>query len=63
MVAAQKFINEHKDDIALNNLLARARDRNIMHSDRWSMIYDYMAKNYPEVTGFIITGLTYNCEA
>ena len=32
------------------------------HSDRWSMIYDWMQEHYPEATGSLITGLCYYCE-
>lgn len=62
ILAAQKFINEHKDDIALKELLVRARSRNLIHSDRWSMIYDFITEYYPNEPSIIITGLTYSCE-
>ena len=44
----------------LQNFLHDMRFRkDLMHSDRWSLCYDFLKENYPEATGTIVTGLTY----
>ena len=61
---ATKFIQEHSNDIELRIFLDEMQNETPgwMHSDRWSKIYDWMEKHYPEATGSLITGLTYYCE-
>ena len=50
-------------DIKLQNFLHDMRFRkDLMHSDRWSLCYDFLKENYPEATGTIVTGLAYLLE-
>lgn len=62
MAMAYRFIVEHNSDIDFMSFLEKMKDSNLIHSDRWSFIYDYMAEHYPSETGSLITGLTYYVE-
>ena len=62
IIMAQNFLNEHKDDLGLRELMWRAQVRDLSHSYRWSMIYDYITKHFPNEPSKLITGLTYYCE-
>lgn len=62
MATAHQFIVEHNSDIDFIGFLEKMKDPNLMHSDRWSLIYDYMAEHYPSETGSLITGLAYYIE-
>lgn len=60
IASAHLFVIEHNNDIDFMNFLREMKEnRDLLHSDRWSLIYDYMKENYPEVTGSIVTGLAY----
>lgn len=61
IATANKFVIEHNDDVEFMEFLAEMRDRrDLMHSDRWALIYEYMERSFPEAaTGTIITGLAY----
>lgn len=63
MASAHQFIIEHNDDMELRTFIRGMQDRReMMHGDRWSIIYDWMKEHYPEATGTLITGLTYYTE-
>lgn len=62
MATAHQFIIEHNSDIDFISFLEKMKNPNLTHSDRWSLIYDYMAEHYPEETGSLITGLAYYLE-
>lgn len=59
IVMANQFVVDHNYDANFLAMLEECRDPKYMHSDRWSMIYDYCAENYPGATGTLITGLSY----
>ena len=57
---AYQFVLEHNTDTKLQNFFFFLRFRkDLMHSDRWSLCYNFLKENYPEATGTIVTGLTY----
>ena len=63
ITTAHQFVIEHNTDIKLQNFLYDMRFRkDLMHSDRWSLCYNYLAEHYPAATGSIVTGLAYYLE-
>jgi hypothetical protein len=57
---ANKFVVENNTNPILNKFLIEMREMSYLsHSDRWSVCYDFLAKNFPEATGTLVTGLTY----
>ena len=63
IATAHQFVIEHNTDIKLQNFLYDMRFRkDLMHSDRWSLCYGFLKKNYPAATGSIVTGLAYYLE-
>jgi len=64
IATANQFIIDHNYDAKLIGFL-RDRQENLhkeTHSDRWSLIFDFMSENYPGATGSLITGLSYYVE-
>lgn len=59
---AENFLKDHEDDAKLFALLWKVTKNCHSHSERWSMIYDFMDKYYPTFTGSVVTGLAYLCE-
>lgn len=60
IASANAFVIEHAAEHKLQNFLSAMRDLHFLsHSDRWSRCYDFLHENYPEVTGSLVTGLTY----
>lgn len=59
IATANLFIVEHSWDTNFMNLLSQLKDKSYTHSDRWSIIYDYMKDNYSIDDGRLITGLSY----
>jgi hypothetical protein len=62
IATANQFVIDHKYDIKLQAMLREAAYSKYSHSERWSMIYDYIVENYPGATGTVVTGLAYWCE-
>ena len=63
IATAHQFVIEHNTDIKLQNFLYDMRFRkDLMHSDRWSLCYDFLKENYPAATDSIVTGLVYYLE-
>lgn len=63
IATAFQFVLEHNDDVEFMAFLADIRNReDLIHSDRWSLIYDYLDEHYPQATGAIVTGLSYYVE-
>ena len=63
VATAYQFILEHNTDTKLQNFLHDMRFRkDLMHSERWSLCYNFLKENYPETTGTIVTGLAYYLE-
>ena len=63
VATAYQFILEHNTDTKLQNFLHDMRFRkDLMHSKRWSLCYNFLKENYPETTGTIVTGLAYYLE-
>lgn len=62
--SANEFILSHSYDGDLRTFICKMQHETNgwSHSDRWSAIYDWMQEHYPEVTGSLITGLTYYVE-
>ena len=62
---AQIFITQHrKDQELMDFLLMLANNKSkMMHSDRWSKIYDWMEIHYPGSNSALITGLVYWVES
>jgi len=60
IATAHKFVVDHGSDAELQCFLYELRFRkDLTHSDRWSLCYDFLKENYPEATGSIVTGLSY----
>lgn len=60
MVMANNFVIENNSNPVLTSFLAEMHDMSwLTHSDRWSRCYDFLAANFPEATGTLVTGLTY----
>lgn len=59
IAAADNFIKNNRFDIKLSGFL-RSLEGNVklMHSDRWSLVYDFMQSNYPDKMD-LVTGITY----
>lgn len=62
IIMGQNWIVDHNNDPDMIAMLFKARDRQWTHAERWSIVYDFMTEHYPEVTGTIITGITYSLE-
>ena len=63
IATAHQFVIAHNTDIKLQNFLYDMRFRkDLMHSDRWSLCYNFLKENYPGTTGTIATGLAYYLE-
>ena len=61
---AQKFLEKHKEDIKLKQFLKMVKESKQIHSQKWSMIFDYMYENYHDecMNSSITTGLSYLVE-
>lgn len=61
IASANNFIISHSKESKLQRFLDKMKEDYswLSHSDRWSMCYDFLDENYPEVTGTIVTGMTY----
>lgn len=59
VATAHQFIIDHNTDVELQCFLHDIFRKDLMHSDRWSLCYDFLKENYPEATEAIVTGLTY----
>lgn len=62
IATANRFITEHSNDNKLIEFIGEVsgRRRFYTHSDVWSMCYDFLTENYPEVaTGSLVTGFAY----
>ena len=63
IASAAKFIQDHSYDGNLRTFIKELQDSDyLIHSDKWSITYDWMKEHYPEVTGSLITGIVYFCE-
>ena len=64
MYQANEFIIKHNDDGELRTFIYEMQHNTNgwLHNDRWSIIYDWMQKHYPEATSSLITGLCYYVE-
>ena len=59
---AAKFLDS-VNNIAFFDALERIKTNpNLMHSDRWSMVYDLLEENNYSTKGSIVTDLTYYIE-
>lgn len=59
---AVKFLDS-VNNIAFFDALERIKtNTNLMHSDRWSMVYDLLEENNYSTKGSIVTDLTYYIE-
>lgn len=58
---AQRFLNKHKDDTELRNFLKMVKASKEIHSQKWSMVFDYMYDHYKDecMHTSITTGLSY----
>ena len=65
IVSANQFIIDHSYDRELRVFINEMQHntKGWLHSDRWSVIYDWMQEHYPEAAGSLITGLCYYCES
>lgn len=64
IASASKFIIDHNYDGDLRWFIRNMMEEgdNLTHSERWSIVYDWMQEHYPEATGNLITGITYYLE-
>ena len=58
---AKDFLEQFGNDFAIIELLSEIRSPNYSHSERWSMVYDIIANDYPAWRG-VTTGLVYLVE-
>lgn len=65
IASAHKFLIDHSYDGDLRHFIIQMEANSDLysHSEKWSIIYDWMQKHYPEATGSLITGLCYYCES
>lgn len=61
-IMAHEFMISHSADQQFMDMLNDVQSLKYTHSDRWSIIYDYMKEHYPSATGSLITGLAYYVE-
>lgn len=61
IATANDFIINHNNDIDFMNFLQERKNNlaNEMHSDRWSLVYDYLNEHYPDAAGAVVTGIAY----
>lgn len=61
IATANAFIEEHRHDMKLRGFLRDRKDNlnRETHSERWSLIFDWMAEHYPGASGTLVTGLAY----
>lgn len=59
LIMANEFVISHNADQQFLDMLEDLKSSKYCHSDRWSVIYDYMKEHYPSATGSLITGLAY----
>ena len=63
VATAHQFIIDHNTDVELQCFLHDMKFRkDLMHSDRWSLCYNFLKENYPAATDSIVTGLAYLLE-
>lgn len=64
MATATKFLEEHPDPELKGLLGFLEKQEGLLHSDRWSIIYDYVYKYYnkEEIPSCLVTGLSYLVE-
>ena len=64
IASAYKFLIDHNYDGDLRHFIVQMQTNSDLysHSERWSIIYDWMQEHYPEATGSLITGFTCYCE-
>lgn len=64
MATATRFLQIHNDKELEVLLEFIANRKDLLHSDKWSIIYDYVYKYYDkeEVPDCLVTGLTYLTE-
>lgn len=65
IASAHQFLINHSYDGDLRHFITQMEVNSDLysHSEKWSIIYDWMKEHYPEVTGSLITGLVYYCES
>ena len=66
IIMARNFIVNHSYDGELKNFIYNMTYEmdNLTHAERWVEVYDWMFEHYPnEMTGELITGLTYYIES
>lgn len=59
---AIKWIEAHKDDRNYKKVLNKVKslkEYNSLHSDYWSLAFDFIKKYYPQTDSKVITGLSY----
>lgn len=59
---AKKFYLDNIGDNNLRTFFNNIKNSSLMHSEKWSLIFDYIKRNYPYVDGKVITGLVYLAE-
>ena len=59
---AAKFLNGVNNIAFFDTLEKIKTNTNLIHSDRWSMIYDLLEENNYSTRGTIVTDLTYYIE-
>ena len=59
---AAEFRLAHAWDTNFSKFFTNIANSSLMHSERWSLIFDYMKRNYPNTDSRIITGLVYLSE-
>lgn len=59
---AAEFRLDHLWDKNFIRFFTNIASSSLMHSERWSLIFDYMKRNYPDVDSKVITGLVYLSE-
>lgn len=62
IATAGTFVREHSNDLGLKKLIEDLKHPYYTHSDRWSIIYDYLNEHYDNLPDGVVTGLSYYVE-
>jgi hypothetical protein len=60
---ARKFLEKHKNYGIVQNTLATIKNKNLLHNDRWSIVYDMIDEAFPQyIRTKVVTGIVYLVE-
>ena len=60
---AREFLEKYENYGIVQNTLATIKDKNLLHSDRWSIVYDMIDEAFPQyIRTKVVTGIVYHVE-